>query len=48
VGAPQEGGSRVDLFSLLGPLRQHRPSAGGPGYSDEMVTYIRALNFDLD
>lgn len=29
-------------------MRDIRPSNGGPGFSEEMVTYVRALNYDLD
>lgn len=33
---------------VLQPMRDVRPSNGGPGFSEEMVTYVRALNYDLD
>jgi hypothetical protein len=47
-GAPTADGARVDMYSLLQPLRDLRPSHGGPGYSEEVLTELRALNFDLD
>ncbi|GFH23272.1 uncharacterized protein HaLaN_20863 [Haematococcus lacustris] len=49
VGLPaEEGGPPSDLWSWLQPVRSMRISQGGPGYSEEMVTFLRSLNFDLD
>jgi len=48
-GAPAaEGAGRVDLYAALQPLRDLRPRHGGPGYSEDALTELRALNFDLD
>ncbi len=41
-------GQQQDLWALLAPVRAIRPSQGGPAFSEEMVTFIRSLNFDLD
>ncbi len=32
----------------LQPMRDIRPMHGGPGYSEDMVMYVRGLNFELD
>ncbi|MEW5300245.1 MAG: hypothetical protein WDW36_003187 [Sanguina aurantia] len=41
-------GHGCDMEEVLQPMRDVRPSNGGPGFSEEMVTYVRALNYDLD
>ena len=38
----------VHALQELQTMRDIRPMHGGPGYSEEMVTYVRALNFELD
>lgn len=41
-------GFGCDFYEELQVMRDIRPMHGGPGYSEEMVTYVRALNFELD
>jgi len=41
-------GYKCDMYEALEPLRALRPMNGGPGYSEEMVQYVRSLNFELD
>ncbi|GLI71608.1 hypothetical protein VaNZ11_016873 [Volvox africanus] len=36
------------FYEILQPLRDIRPMNGGPGYSQDMVMYVRGLNFELD
>jgi hypothetical protein len=38
----------VDLDKVLQPLRDVRPMNGGPGWNDDMVMQLRALNFELE
>jgi hypothetical protein len=40
-------GWRCDPWEFLEPLRNVRPSNGGPGYDEELVMELRTLNFDL-
>ncbi|KAG2451634.1 hypothetical protein HYH02_003414 [Chlamydomonas schloesseri] len=44
VGLPR--GS--DFQEVLQTLRDIRPMNGGPGYSEDMVMYVRGLNFELE
>ncbi|KXZ52377.1 hypothetical protein GPECTOR_9g421 [Gonium pectorale] len=41
-------GLGCDFHEVLEPLRDIRPMNGGPGYSEDMVTYVRSLNFELE
>ncbi|GIM17301.1 hypothetical protein Vretimale_19829, partial [Volvox reticuliferus] len=41
-------GLGCDFYEVLQPLRDIRPLNGGPGYSDDMVMYVRGLNFELE
>ncbi len=41
-------GLNCDMYDVLEPFRSTRPINGGPAYSDELVTLVRSLNFDLD
>ncbi len=36
-----------DAWQLLQPLRDVRPVNGGPGWTEELIVQLRALNFDL-
>jgi hypothetical protein len=38
----------VDLEEVLQPLRDIRPMNGGPGWNEDMVMQLRALNFELE
>lgn len=40
-------GWRCDPWEFLEPLRNVRPSNGGPGYDEELVMQLRTLNFEL-
>lgn len=40
-------GWRCDPWEFLEPLRNVRPSNGGPGYEEELVMQLRTLNFEL-
>lgn len=40
--------SRTRALQVLDNMRAIRPLHGGPGYSEDMVTFVRALNFELD
>lgn len=46
--APNGQGQPSDFFKVLAPQRALRPMNGGLGFTEEAVTFIRALNFDLD
>lgn len=41
-------GLGCDFHEVLQPMRDIRPMHGGPGYSEDMVMYVRGLNFELD
>ncbi|GIL63448.1 hypothetical protein Vafri_17499 [Volvox africanus] len=41
-------GLGCSFYEVLQPLRDIRPLNGGPGYSQDMVMYVRGLNFELD
>lgn len=36
------------IAQVLQSLRDIRPMNGGPGYSEDMVMYVRGLNFELE
>lgn len=47
-GASKAGSPEQSIDAALEPLRQLRASNGGHVYSEEMVTFVRSLNFDLE
>eukprot|EP00798_Chlamydomonas_sp_ICE-L_P005965 gene5965-5248_t len=40
-------GYKCDFYDELEPIRQVRPSCGGPAQTDAVVTLLRGLNFDI-
>ncbi|GLC70389.1 hypothetical protein PLESTF_000967700 [Pleodorina starrii] len=41
-------GLGCDFYEVLQPMRDIRPINGGPGFSEDMVMYVRGLNFELE
>ena len=35
------------MAQVLEPVRQVRPVNGGPGFTQELIEYLRGLNYDL-